>query len=119
MARRRHQRIYDVHLLKVVAVKVRRVAADEMRDAIEEAEGSHDWYHLFRDIAGEDTEYNEDTIAMLVDLCGDAEFNESRWFDSITNSLYPLLKEIVDNEHDPPKLSKAIQAARRKLRDLV
>lgn len=119
MARRRHQRLYDVHLMKVVNVKVARVEADDMRDAIEEAEGSHDWYHLFRDVRHADTEYNEDTAAMLVDIVGDEEFNQSRWFDSITNPLMPLIKEIVDNEKDPEKLAAAIAAARRKLRDLV
>jgi len=105
--------------MKVVGVKVSGVEADDMPAAIQDAEDEQDWHRLFRDVKGVDTEYNEDTTSYLVDVVGDEEFNLSEWFDSVTNPLYLILKEIVDSERNPDRLAAALEAAKKRLRCFV
>lgn len=114
MGRRRHQRQYRVHLIQAVRVGIHPVDAADANDAIEKAQAAVDWHHLFRDIRGLDTDYNEHLVAACVDVIGDENFVLSQWYeDSHANCIVSLLEEVVKARGDPERLNAAIDAAQR------
>lgn len=68
---------YDVHLYAVVRVKVSGVEACSMENAIEKAEGATPLHQMFD---RGDMEYAEEITHYLVDVEGDEEYMQTKWF---------------------------------------
>lgn len=120
MARRRHDREYDVHLYQVVRVKVSGVQASDMEDAVLKVQDEFDWHLMFRNLSRWcETEYAEEVQAMLVDRVGDVDYEQTQLFNSSTNPFYSTLKEIVQNKDDPEKLHALLAMAECDLRNVI
>lgn len=68
---------YDVHIFAVVRVKVSGIRAHTQKNALADAEQAVDFDQLFNT---ERAEYAEEISHYLVDVAGDAEYEESQWF---------------------------------------
>jgi len=84
---------YDVHLYPIVHIKVLGVKAESMKEAIKRTLDTLDWHRLlaskqnFSDIAY--IEFAEGFDSFLVDVVGDSEFTQSKWF---TKNINPVRK---------------------------
>lgn len=83
---------YDVHLFAVVRRKISGVNATSHREAIESALAETDLYACF---AGPETEYAEELSHFLVDVVGDDEYTQSRWYYSQDVPLMSNLARLV------------------------
>ena len=77
---------YNVHVCAVVRIKINRVEADNMCQAIERAEDEANLASLFPhhivDGGRLETEYAEDVTSYLVDVVGDEEYSRTTLFDA-------------------------------------
>lgn len=70
---------YNVHIYVVVRVRVDGIEADDMPSAITKAEETQDFHTLF-DCEADNIEYAEDSDGYLVDVVGDGEYEQSRFY---------------------------------------
>jgi hypothetical protein len=110
--------VFDVHLFAVVRIKFSHVSAvcvhDAVRAAIERFDSS-DFLKLFD---GESTEFADEFSHFLVDLVGDAEFEQSRFVTSRQEPLVALLEKLVGwdaSDRLQTELSVLLAEARRAL----
>jgi hypothetical protein len=93
--------LYHVHLFAVVRVKISNVEATSERDAIARArEQAPDLYERFD---APDGEFTEEFSQFLVDVVGDADYDQSRWFHSTENPLLSILDSLVRWYHAEPR----------------
>ena len=85
---------YDVHLFAVVRVKIPKVKADSMEDAIEKAANATDLHELLK-VDGsinsgiESSEFAEEISSATVDVVGDECFEQTRHFHQDCNAWRP------------------------------
>jgi hypothetical protein len=102
---------FDVHLYPVVRVKVAGITADSPQAAIQQALSQTDLYAACE--AG--GEFAEEVSHYLVDVVGDAEYEQSRWFHSTDVPLIDNLQRLVawyDGGRDEAELARIIANAR-------
>lgn len=77
--------MFDVHLYAVVRVKVADVEAPSMETAIERARAEADLDGMF---ATDTTQWAEEIVYAVVDVQGDEEYEQSKWFsfDPVSDS---------------------------------
>ena len=108
-----------MHLFVIVRVKVPGVEASTHEEAVEKArqQAGQDFYERF---ATPDSEYAEEISHYLVDVTGDPEYNQSRWFYSEQNPLAANLRRLLawyDRDRaDDDELDQIIAAAREAIR---
>ena len=103
---------FDVHLYAVVRVKVSGVEAASHEAAVEQAINDTDVYAC---IPGPDTEFADEYSHFLVDVVGDEDNDESKWFYSLDQPSTSNLKRLVawfDAGRDETELAQIIADAR-------
>lgn len=89
--------MFDVHLYAVVRRKVPNIPADSLQAAITAAQ-SHPstarWLQRLDDPVG-GGEFAEEFSHYLVDIVGDAEFEQSCWFHAAETPLLQILRRLV------------------------
>ncbi|HSG70753.1 MAG TPA: hypothetical protein VLA12_10085 [Planctomycetaceae bacterium] len=85
-------KLFDVHLFPVVRIKVSGVAATSQREAIETALVQTDLHAHFSDSDGE---FAEELSHFLVDVVGDEEYEQSRWYFSRETPVIANLARLV------------------------
>jgi hypothetical protein len=108
--------LFDVHLFAVVRLKVSGVPAPTMTDAIPAALERIPAPSLYGRFSSPDTEYAEEISHYLVDVVGDTEFAQSRFFDSAEDPLVQFVRELVawhDGGRDTDRLSHLLAQARQ------
>jgi hypothetical protein len=115
---------FDVHLFAVIRQKFPGIQAADMPAAIQAAIDStaaERWLSHFRaenascDALGE---FVEEFSQYLVDVAGDADFGQSRWYSDSTNQETALLLKLVqwaDSQHQFSSELDEIVAEARKL----
>lgn len=83
---------YDVHLFPVVRIKVSGVAAASQREAIDAALAQTDLYAHFN---RSECEFAEELSHFLVDVGGDNQYEQSRWFFCRETPLIANLARLV------------------------
>jgi len=117
--------IYDVHIFTVVRVKTVGIEAASQQEAMKKADESLDYNQLFSRLHG--VEWAEEHSHALVDVHGDTEYENSRWYDADLETLMGIEQEIFDAPEDRlplyigqhlPKRAHAILKARLECREL-
>jgi hypothetical protein len=85
-------RQYDVHLFAVVRFKVAGVQAESHQEAVKSALSQTDLYALCSNGTGD---YAEELAHYAVDVVGDEEFIQSRWYYSQQSPLMANLVRLV------------------------
>ena len=86
---------FDVHVFTVVRLKVAGVAAESPEAAIKAALAHPVHRDLDRALEPLGAEWAEEHSHFLVDVVGDEEFEQSRWFHSRDEPLLELLERLT------------------------
>lgn len=114
--------LFDVHLFAVMRLKVSGVPAATMKDAIPAALERMLAPSLEERFAGPNTEFAEEFSHYLVDVAGDTEYEQSRFFHSAKDPLIEPLRWLIawaDGERDADTLDTLIAQARETLDNTV
>ena len=106
---------FDVHLFPVVRLKVSGVHATSPQAAIEKALEQMDLHAYLANIGGE---YAEELSHFLVDMVGDEQFSQSRWFYSQQTPLLDNLSRLV-SWYDRGRPEAELQQIVRDARDVL
>lgn len=109
---------YDVHLFAIIRRKIAHISADSAPAAIATAQehpATARWLNRLDDPDGVG-EFADEFSHFLVDVEGDEEFEQSRWFHSGTNPLLKPLRELIawgDSERDEGQLAALLADVRQ------
>jgi hypothetical protein len=108
--------LFDVHLFAVVRLKVSGVSALSMTDAIPAALERIPAPSLYDRFTSPDTEYAEEISHYLVDVAGDTEYQQSRFFHSAEDPLVQFVRELVAwiaNDRSDSQLAELLSQAQQ------
>lgn len=110
---------FNVHIFAVVRVMVPGVDAVSQREAISKTLASTDLHAQFIDT---DCEYAEELAYFAVDVVGDDEFSQTRWYDNRETPHLTYLARLIqwyDNGRPEDELQQVIRDAREVLANSV
>ena len=106
--------VYHVHIFAVVRVRVAGITAPSHQAAAEQA---HQQVPTFQQrFHGSDCDYADEISHYLVDVAGDEDFRNSRWFYSQDQPLFANLQRLLawhDGHRDAAELDAIIADARQ------
>ena len=119
-----HSHRYDVHVFAVIRRKISGISAATPTEAIRQTLAGpvvRRWLESFTD-ADESGEFAEEISHYLVDVVGDEEFAQSRWFQSADDPLLAPLRDLIrwdESGRDPAALTSLLTTMRGLLADTV
>lgn len=116
------QKTFDVHLFPVVRLKICGIKANDMKAAIETAEGLVDYQELFAragrlltfpSVPPHELEFSDDVLEYLVDIPGEDTSENSRWFSG-TNKTELKAEQCSQCERDPALIRDAFTSIKNR-----
>lgn len=111
-------RLFDVHLYAIVRRTIAKIAADSPAAAVAQAQQHPSvaaWLRRLDDPQGAG-EFAEEFSHYLVDVVGDDDFEQSRWFHAAESPLLEILRNLFrgdDTGRDPEQLPDLLQEVRQ------